>query len=296
MGTPEQPPKGRSSLKHLAKQYLLCAFCEFIGTFFFLFSVFTAVSAMQFVSPSSTLDPTKVLFIGFSFGFSLLINAWIFYRITGGLFNPALTWGMMLAGAMPVGKGVILFVTQIVAGIAAAAGADAILPGRLDMSCRLADGVSRGKGLMLECLCTAELMLAVFFLAVEKHRATPFAPLVIGLTLAILHFICVPFTGASLNPARAFGPAVVEGSFDNKHWIFWLGPMMGTTFAAGFYWFLKEMDYRSLNPSQDQTRDLDLEGQNRDALLHDKDETSNHERCHQRLRSDEDVSSPTAYH
>lgn len=61
-------------------------------------------------------------------------------------------------------------------------------------------------------------------LAVEKHRATPFAPLVIGFTIAIIHFIAVPFTGASINPARAFGPAVIEGTFDNKHWVFCKSP------------------------------------------------------------------------
>ncbi|RPA78870.1 aquaporin-like protein [Ascobolus immersus RN42] len=249
---------------------------------------------MKFVSTSKELDPIKVLFIGFSFGFSLLINVWIFYRITGGLFNPALTWGMVLVGGMPWVKGIIMFIAQIIGGIVAAAGADAVLPGKLDVSCGLAEGVSRGRGLMLECLLTAELMLAVLFLAVEKHRATPFAPLVIGFTIAILHFIAVPFTGASLNPARAFGPAVVEGTFNNKHWVFWLGPLMGTTFAAGFYMILKALNYRTLNPSQDQIYDSSLQGGSADALLHDRHDPDRENMTlgGQRLASVSDTGSP----
>ncbi|RPA82164.1 aquaporin-like protein [Ascobolus immersus RN42] len=250
-----------SNKREVYKQYALTAFCEFIGTFFFLFCTFTAISAMKFTSDTTTLDPTKLLFVGATFGLSLCINVWIFYRITGGVFNPALTWGLVLLGKMPILKGVMYFIAQTLAGIVAAAGAEAILPGKLNVSCGLAKGVNQGQGLMLEALLTAELMLTVLFLAVEKHRATPIAPLVIGCTIAILHFISVPFTGASLNPARAFGPAIVEGTFDKKHWIFWIGPLLGATFGAGFYYFMTEIvNYKTLNPGQDFDRDVEIEG------------------------------------
>jgi len=253
--TQETPNK-----REIYKQYVLTAFCEFLGTFFFLFCTFTAISAMKFTSTTTTLDPTKVLFVGATFGLSLCINVWIFYRICGGVFNPALTWGLVLLGKMPILKGVLYFIAQTIAGIVAAAAAEAILPGKLNVSCGLAKGVNQGQGLMLEALLTAELMLTVLFLAVEKHRATPIAPLVIGCTIAILHFISVPYTGASLNPARAFGPAIIEGTFDKKHWIFWIGPLLGATFGAGFYYFMTQIvNYKSLNPGQDFDRDVETE-------------------------------------
>jgi aquaporin related protein len=100
-------------------------------------------------------------------------------------------------------------------------------------------------------MCFLSLMLAA-----EKHKATFMAPLGIGLTLFIAELMGVYYTGGSLNPvspftnlnllvlmklyqARSFGPAVVLGSFESYHWIYWLGPCMGATVAAGFYKFIK---------------------------------------------------------
>lgn len=62
----------------------------------------------------------------------------------------------------------------------------------------------------------------------------------------------VYFTGGSLNPARSFGPAVVNTSFVHYHWIYWLGPILGSIVAAGFYKFIKILEYESANPGQDQ--------------------------------------------
>lgn len=125
---------------------------------------------MKFTSATTTLDPTKLLFVGATFGLSLAVNVWIFYRICGGVFNPALTWGLVLLGKMPIVKGIFYFIAQTIAGIVAAAGAEAILPGDLNVSCGLAKGVSQGQGLMLEALLTAELMLTVLF--VSLHHST----------------------------------------------------------------------------------------------------------------------------
>lgn len=59
------------------------------------------------------------------------------------------------------------------------------------------------------------------------------------------------FTGGSLNPARSFGPAVVNSSFVHYHWIYWLGPTLGSIVAAGFYKFIKILEYETANPDQD---------------------------------------------
>lgn len=60
------------------------------------------------------------------------------------------------------------------------------------------------------------------------------------------------FTGGSLNPARSFGPAVVDTNFAHYHWIYWLGPVLGSIVAAGFYKFIKVLEYETANPGQDQ--------------------------------------------
>lgn len=59
------------------------------------------------------------------------------------------------------------------------------------------------------------------------------------------------YTGGSLNPARSLGPAVVNRSFPGYHWIYWLGPILGTLVAAGFYKFIKALEYETANPGQD---------------------------------------------
>lgn len=99
------------------------------------------------------------------------------------------------------------------------------------------------------------LVFTIFLLAAEKHRATFIAPIGIGLALFIAHLAGVRFTGgklssnassdqraradirstASLNPARSFGPDVVTGSFESHHWIYWVGPLLGSLLAVFAY-------------------------------------------------------------
>ena len=67
-------------------------------------------------------------------------------------------------------------------------------------------------------------------------------------------FLGVYLTGGSLNPARSFGPAVVERDFPGYHWIYWVGPAMGGLLAAGYYKFVKLWKYEEANPGQDDTR------------------------------------------
>jgi aquaporin related protein len=73
----------------------------------------------------------------------------------------------------------------------------------------------------------------------------------IGLALFIAELTGVYFTGGSLNPARSFGPAVVNHNFAGYHWIYWLGPVLGSVIAAGFYKLIKILEYETANPGQD---------------------------------------------
>lgn len=94
------------------------------------------------------------------------------------------------------------------------------------------------QGFFIEMIGTTQLILVIFFMAVEKHRATPMAPLAIGLTLVMIHLMAINSTGSAVNPARAFGPAVVTGAF--KHlWIYILAPIMGAFLASAIFSFIK---------------------------------------------------------
>jgi hypothetical protein len=86
---------------------------------------------------------------------------------------------------------------------------------------------------------TAQLVFTIFMLATEKHEGTFIAPLGIGLSLFIAELMGVYYTGGSVNPARSFGPAVVDRNFHSYHWIYWVGPILGAFLASAFYMFIK---------------------------------------------------------
>ncbi|KUJ23918.1 aquaporin-1 [Mollisia scopiformis] len=240
------------------RHHVIAMLAELVGTFLFLFFAFTAAQIAN-NKPDTLLrtnflsDPSllQLLYISLGFGGSLAVNAWIFYRISGGMFNPAVTLGLCLAGVFPWLRAVLLVVVQVGGGLAAAITVSALFPGPLMVQTKLGDDTTTAQGLFIEMLLTAELVFTILMLAVEKHKASFVAPACIGLTLFMGHLIGVNFTGAGMNPARSFGPAVVLGEFVPYHWIYWLGPVMGALLAVGFYKLLKLLEYETANPGQD---------------------------------------------
>jgi aquaporin related protein len=107
------------------------------------------------------------------------------------------------------------------------------------------------QGLFIEMFLSAELVFTIFMLAAEKHKGTFIAPIGIGLSLFVAELMGVYFTGGSVNPARSFGPSVVTHQFHSYHWIYWVGPILGSLLASGFYLFIKMLEYETANPGQD---------------------------------------------
>ncbi|KAF1990421.1 aquaporin-like protein [Aulographum hederae CBS 113979] len=239
------------------------AFCgEFAGTFMFLFLAFSATQVANASAPqtestqesnSLTQSPntSNLLYIALAFGFSLAINVWAFFRISGGLFNPCLTLGLLLISAISPLRALIVLLAQLLAAITSAGVVSALFPGPLNVATTLNSSTSIAQGLFIEMFLTADLVFVVFMLAAEKHKATFLAPLGIGLALFVCELCGVYFTGGSLNPARSFGPAVVNGEFPGYHWIYWLGPTMGTILAWAFFKLMKFAEYETANPGQD---------------------------------------------
>ncbi|KAG2348138.1 aquaporin-like protein [Suillus weaverae] len=190
-------------------------------------------------------------------GFSLLVSAWLFYRITGGLFNPNITLALFLVGVINPIRFVLFCIAQLVGSIAASALLLALTPGPLAVNTFLQQGVNSAQGVFIEMFLTAALVLAVLMLAAEKSQVTPFAPVGIGLTLFVGQLWAVFYTGAAMNTARAFGPAVVTGFPYPSQWVYWVGPFLGSLLASAFYAMLKWMHYQDLNPAQASTHEKD---------------------------------------
>ncbi|BFZ55176.1 Aquaporin-1 [Savitreella phatthalungensis] len=252
------------------KNHILAMIGEFVGTTLFLMFAYlgTQVASIPNTSINGNTTTTgsqesgqavqtqvsntsSLQFIALSFGFSLAVNAWVFFRISGGLFNPAVAFGLALVGVITPVRAVLLTISEILGGMTAAAIVQALLPGPQYVTTRLADNMSVTRGLFLEMFLTAMLMLTIFLLAAEKSRATFLAPIGIGLALFIAELGGVYWTGGSLNPARTLGPDVVGKQFPGYTWIYYAGPLLGSLVAAGFYKMMRVLHYETVVPGQD---------------------------------------------
>ncbi|KAF2209466.1 hypothetical protein CERZMDRAFT_27091, partial [Cercospora zeae-maydis SCOH1-5] len=247
-------------LPNRVRNHFIAMVGEFIGTFLFLFFAFSGTQVANAAASGANTGSEELaqvpnapvlMYIALAFGFSLAVNAWVFFRISGGLFNPAVTLGLALIGAITWMRALLTFIAQILGAIASAGVVSALFPGPLAVSTNLSAGTSVARGLFIEMFLTAELVFTIFMLAAEKHKATFIAPVGIGLALFVAELSGVFFTGGSLNPARSFGPCVVLRSFPGVHWIYWLGPALGSLLAVGFYRFVKVLEYETANPGQD---------------------------------------------
>lgn len=188
------------SLPVTVKNHLVAVIAEFAGTFMFLFFAFGGTQVVNGPANAAAAgggvvyapnDAAKLLYISLSFGMSLMVTAWVFFRISGGLFNPAVTLGLAVVGIVNPLRASLVCVSQVLGSIAAAAVIDALTPGTLNVNTKLLDnnntvlGMSLAQGLFMEMLMTAQLVFTVFMLAAEKHRATFIAPVGIGLSLFI---------------------------------------------------------------------------------------------------------------
>ncbi|KIW01322.1 uncharacterized protein PV09_07097 [Verruconis gallopava] len=243
------PPKRASSksprkrpLLLLARSHLVAAIGEFMGTMCFLFTAFGGVSVAAVGSRNSSratensdsgdANLSGLLYMSFAFGISYLINVWVFFRASEGLFNPAVTLAFLLTRTNDLARSIVLLVSQLMGAIAASALALALFQTIAPLRTTPSDDVSIPRALFIEAAMTAQLVLTILMLAREKHRTTSVAPLGIGLALVFGELVGIFWTGGSLNPARSFGPNVVSWNWKSNHWIYWIGPFVGSLIAV----------------------------------------------------------------
>ncbi|KAI0025145.1 aquaporin-like protein [Xylariomycetidae sp. FL0641] len=262
MGSEQQPRSSRHGHGHHhhgqpwhltpIQAHMVAASGEFVGTFLFLYFGYAGHLMVNDRATAAESGPSQVIYISLAYGFSLLVTVWAFYRISGGLFNPAVTFGMCLAGQLPWKRGAFLFPAQLLGCMCAGAVVKVMFPGPIaGVNTTLAQGVNTAQGLFAEMFFTAYLVFVVLMLAAEKSSDTFLAPVGIGLALFVAEIPGVFYTGGSLNPARSFGCAVAAPYFPSYHWIYWLGPVLGGALAAAYYRFIKMCYYEEANPGQD---------------------------------------------
>jgi aquaporin Z len=206
---------------------------EFLGTFGFVFigAALVVVDTML----RGAYGPGLIA-IGHGVALAVLVTATM--RVSGGHLNPAVTFALWTAGRIDLRKTGLYIVTQLIAAVIAALAVRWLLPsGAVEAASvgvpRIAGEVDFTKAVLLEGFLTLILVSAVFGTCVSRH-APQVGGFGIGLVLVFAILVGGPLTGAALNPARAFGPAVVSGDWYG-HLAYWLGPLLGAA-AAAFIW------------------------------------------------------------
>lgn len=185
--------------------------------------------------------------IGTAIGIAVAVYA--VAATSGAHLNPAVTIGLALVGRFPLRDIVPYLAAQLVGGVGAAfllvaiygqtEAVDAAAVG----STLIAEGTGQGQAIAAEAVATFTLVLAVMALAVDRRAATGFAGLMIGLAVGGGILMIGPLTGASLNPARTFGPLLASQVFDgptnwDELWLYVVGPVAGGALAALAYVFV----------------------------------------------------------
>ena len=223
-------------------------FAEFFGTFWLVFGgCGSAVLAAAYPE----------LGIGFAgvalaFGLTVLTMAYAVGHISGGHFNPAVTFGLFAGGRFAAKDIVPYIIAQVIGGIAAAAVLYMVASGKAGFDATASGFASNGygehspNGYALGAAMLIEFVLSAFFLlvilgATDKNAPTGFAPLAIGLALTLIHLISIPVTNTSVNPARSTAVALFQGTWAVQQlWMFWLMPILGGIVGGLVYRFLLE--------------------------------------------------------
>jgi len=216
---------------------------ELVGTLFLVFFI-TAVGVLYIASGDTAQFGSDFAVIGLTYGFILTVLIIGIGMASGGHFNPAITLGAALMRKIAPVDAVIYVLAQLSGGVLGALMTKTLLEDEGRASNYGAATVSpllggAAQGFIVEALGAFLLVLTVLAVALGIRAKKEWAPLAIGLTFAAIGMVMGPLTGASVNPARWFGPALVSGEFADA-WVYVLAPLAGGALAFLFYRFVIE--------------------------------------------------------
>lgn len=179
-----------------------------------------------------------VLTIAFAFGLSVVAMAYTVGQISGCHINPAITLGVWLSGGMSGKMAAGYMISQVIGAFVGSAILYSISSATGDAGY---GANSYKEGMMLPALIAEFVFTFIFVLVVlgstaASNPAPKFAGLAIGLTLVLVHIVCIPITGTSVNPARSIAPAIFDGGDAlSQLWLFVVAPLAGAALSAGVW-------------------------------------------------------------
>jgi MIP family channel proteins len=214
---------------------------EFVGTFAFVFISAGSICADQYLA-STGQNGVGLLGIAVASGLSFAIMVTALGHISGGHFNPAITIGFWVTRRLGTLDSIAYWIAQLLGAAAAAYLVKLTIPDTTwtakalgSITPDLGGDFTRAHAITLEAVMTFLLVLVVFATAVDAKGAfDKIAGFAIGLTISVDVLFGGPFTGAAVNPARAFGPALATSHWQN-HGVYWAGPLLGGVLAAVLY-------------------------------------------------------------
>ena len=212
-------------------------FAEAGGTFILVFMGTGAVMVNQ-------ISQGAITHLGISMVFGAIVAALIYAlgHISGAHFNPAVTIAFWRSGFFP-GDRVVAYILAQSAGAIAASGLLRSTFGNIaNLGATLPMNGNWLQSLVLETVLTFILMFVIFGSGLDRRAPIGFAGIAIGLTVAVAAAVMGPITGASMNPARSIGPALVGGLWQH-HWVYWVAPILGAQLAVVVYRWLSN-DFR----------------------------------------------------
>lgn len=215
-------------------------FAELFGTFWLVFGgCGSAIFAAGF-------PELGIGFVGVSlaFGLTVLTMAYAVGHISGGHFNPAVSFGLWAGGKFSAKELIPYIISQLIGAILAAAALYVIVTGKSGFE-SIGGFAANGYGQLspdkysMQSAFLAEFLLTMFFLLIilgstNERAPKGFAPIAIGLGLTLIHLISIPITNTSVNPARSMSQAIFAGGeYLTQSWLFWVAPIAGAI-VAGF--------------------------------------------------------------
>ena len=199
---------------------------ELLGTL-----ILVAFGTMGILAVGGASGAAEMVAIGLAFGLALLAGIWVVGHVSGAHFNPAVTLGMLLDGRISFGDAIGYWIGQFAGAtvgsliVLAASGSTEAVAGTATTYDDLTTAI------VAEVLLTTVFVWVILTTTRFGRMRGSQTPLAIGLTLVAVHLAGIPFSGASVNPARSFGPALVGSAFGSDLWVYIYAPLIGAVLA-----------------------------------------------------------------
>lgn len=204
---------------------------EAVGTFFMVFVGAGSIVLSEASSFSLGADRSLgTVGVGAAFGFSVCFVILLFGRISGAHINPAVTLGSALLGRFPFAFVAPYWGAQLAGASAAALLLRAVSRTDGNLGGTMPSGTAV-ESWLVEIVISCILMFVIATNSVDPKVSRSAVAVMVGATVGVLAIIAGPISGASINPARSFGPAVVSGAFAYQ-WVYWVGPLAGMSLTA----------------------------------------------------------------